>query len=70
MRVSRVIGTVVWLNSSKHASRCKESLQETRLMTTSNWVQDRSRKKRVQDLEVVMEKWKIASKVLFLMERY
>ncbi|KAL6344678.1 hypothetical protein AAG906_002584 [Vitis piasezkii] len=35
MRVSRVIGTVVWLNSSKYASRCKESLQQTRLMTTS-----------------------------------
>ncbi|RVW52262.1 hypothetical protein VitviT2T_004527 [Vitis vinifera] len=34
MRVSRVIGTVVWLNSSKYASRCKESLQQTRLMTT------------------------------------
>ncbi|KAJ9702152.1 hypothetical protein PVL29_004069 [Vitis rotundifolia] len=62
MRVSRVIGTVVWLNSSKYASWCKESLQQTRLMTTSKWVQDRSRKKRVQDLEVVMEKWKIASK--------
>ncbi|KAF7817335.1 protein ROOT PRIMORDIUM DEFECTIVE 1 [Senna tora] len=40
----------------------------SRWMTTSKRVQDRSRKKRVHDLEIVTEKWKIASKVLFLME--
>ena len=40
----------------------------SRRMTTSKRVQDRSRKKRVHDLEVVTEKWKIASKVLFLIE--
>ncbi|KAI4316445.1 hypothetical protein L6164_024423 [Bauhinia variegata] len=39
-----------------------------RWMTTSKRVQDRSKKKRVHDLEIVTEKWKIASKVLFLME--
>ncbi|KAF8388693.1 hypothetical protein HHK36_025373 [Tetracentron sinense] len=43
------------------------SLQK-RLMTTSKRVQDRSKKKRVHDLEIVTEKWKIASKVLFVME--
>ncbi|CAN8252522.1 unnamed protein product [Cochlearia groenlandica] len=39
-----------------------------RLMTSSKRVQDRSREKRVRELEVVTEKWKIASKVSFLME--
>ncbi|XP_054819419.1 protein WHAT'S THIS FACTOR 1 homolog, chloroplastic isoform X1 [Prosopis cineraria] len=43
----------------QHPSRC---------MTTSKRVQDRSGKKRVHDLEIATEKWKIASKVLFLME--
>lgn len=37
-------------------------------MTTSKRVQDRSKNKRVHDLEIVAEKYKIASKVLFLME--
>lgn len=37
-------------------------------MTTSKRVQDRSKTKRVHDLEIVTEKWKIASKVLLLME--
>ncbi|XP_031401666.1 protein WHAT'S THIS FACTOR 1 homolog, chloroplastic [Punica granatum] len=40
----------------------------TRSMTTSKRVQDRSKLKRVHDLEVVTEKHKIASKMLFLME--
>lgn len=39
-----------------------------RLMTSSKRVQDRSREKRVCELEVATEKWKIASKVIFLME--
>ncbi|KAG7556032.1 Plant organelle RNA recognition domain [Arabidopsis suecica] len=39
-----------------------------RFMTSSKRVQDRSREKRVQELEVATEKWKIASKVIFLME--
>lgn len=41
---------------------------QTRGMTTSRRVQDRSKKKRVHDLEIVTEKWKILSKVLFVME--
>ncbi|KAI3498349.1 hypothetical protein L1887_34122 [Cichorium endivia] len=39
-----------------------------RLMTTSKRVQDRSQKKRVHALEVAVEKHKIASKILFLLE--
>ncbi|XP_027356159.1 protein WHAT'S THIS FACTOR 1, chloroplastic [Abrus precatorius] len=39
-----------------------------RWMTTSKRVQDRSKKKRVHELEVTTEKWKIASKIIFLME--
>lgn len=39
-----------------------------RFMTSSKRVQDRSREKRVQELEIATEKWKIASKVIFLME--
>ncbi|KAJ7958433.1 protein ROOT PRIMORDIUM DEFECTIVE 1 [Quillaja saponaria] len=39
-----------------------------RWMTTSKRVQDRSKMKRVHYLEIATEKWKIASKVLFLME--
>ncbi|EEF46168.1 conserved hypothetical protein [Ricinus communis] len=37
-------------------------------MTTSKRVQDRSSKKRVHDLEIVTEKWKIVSKILSIME--
>lgn len=40
----------------------------SRAMTTSKRVQDRSEKKRVHDLEIVTEKWKITQKILFLME--
>ncbi|KAJ1375768.1 Plant organelle RNA recognition domain [Sesbania bispinosa] len=39
-----------------------------RWMTTSKRVQDRSKKKRVHELEVATEKWKIVSKIVFLME--
>ncbi|CAH2072217.1 unnamed protein product [Thlaspi arvense] len=39
-----------------------------RFMTSSKRVQDRSREKRIRELEVATEKWKIASKVIFLME--
>ncbi|XP_058760415.1 protein WHAT'S THIS FACTOR 1 homolog, chloroplastic-like [Vicia villosa] len=39
-----------------------------RWMTTSKRVQDRSKKKRVHELEVATEKWKITSKIIFLME--
>ncbi|XP_074379617.1 protein WHAT'S THIS FACTOR 1 homolog, chloroplastic [Apium graveolens] len=39
-----------------------------RSMTTSKRVQDRSEKKRIHDLEIATEKWKIISKVLFLIE--
>ncbi|KAF3439509.1 hypothetical protein FNV43_RR17787 [Rhamnella rubrinervis] len=44
------------------------SQNQDRFMTTSKRVQDRSKMKRVHDLEIGTEKWKIASKVLFLME--
>ncbi|BFG32266.1 hypothetical protein CerSpe_185400 [Prunus speciosa] len=44
------------------------SKDQKRFMTTSKRVQDRSKLKRIHDLEIVTEKWKIASKVLFLME--
>ncbi|XP_043712141.1 protein WHAT'S THIS FACTOR 1 homolog, chloroplastic-like [Telopea speciosissima] len=46
----------------------RESPSLLRFMTTSRRVQDRSKKKRVHDLEIATEKWKLASKVLFLME--
>lgn len=46
----------------------RNGVSQNRFMTTSKRVQDRSKNKRVYDLEVVTEKWKIASKVLLLME--
>lgn len=54
-------------NRSKLSSGCVMKCW-SRLMTTSKRVQDRSKTKRVHDLEVVTEKHKITSKVLFLME--
>ncbi|CAN0854226.1 Protein WHAT'S THIS FACTOR 1 homolog, chloroplastic [Linum grandiflorum] len=41
---------------------------QSRFMTTSKRVQDRSRMKRVHDLEIATEKWKIVSKVMAVME--
>ncbi|XP_021735537.1 protein ROOT PRIMORDIUM DEFECTIVE 1-like [Chenopodium quinoa] len=41
---------------------------QNRQMTTSKRVQDRSKKKRVHDLEIVTERWKIFSKIHHLME--
>ncbi|XP_039043177.1 protein WHAT'S THIS FACTOR 1 homolog, chloroplastic-like [Hibiscus syriacus] len=41
---------------------------QIRPMTSSRRVQDRSKYKRIHHLEIVKEKWKILSKVLFLME--
>ncbi|KAL5728535.1 hypothetical protein ACHQM5_001608 [Ranunculus cassubicifolius] len=56
-------------------NRCEELshfrvflLGQMRLMTTSKRIQDRSKLKRIHHLEIVTEKWKILSKVLFLME--
>ncbi|PHU30573.1 putative glutamyl endopeptidase, chloroplastic [Capsicum chinense] len=49
-------------NSSIIFSQCHRS------MTTSKTVQDRSKKKRVHDLEIVTEKHKILSKILLLFE--
>ncbi|XP_010535747.1 PREDICTED: protein ROOT PRIMORDIUM DEFECTIVE 1 [Tarenaya hassleriana] len=43
-------------------------LVRVRSMTSSRRVQDRSKEKRVHELEIVTEKWKTASKVIFLME--
>lgn len=51
-------------NSSDNACR----YLQWRLMTTSKRVQDRSKRKRVHDLEVALEKHKILSKILFLFE--
>lgn len=39
-----------------------------RPMTSSRRVQDRSKNKRIHHLEIVKEKWKISSRVFFLME--
>ncbi|XP_038900141.1 protein WHAT'S THIS FACTOR 1 homolog, chloroplastic isoform X1 [Benincasa hispida] len=44
------------------------SWSQSRSMTNSKRVQDRSRLKRVHDLELATEKWKVAYKVLFLIE--
>ncbi|CAL9770789.1 unnamed protein product [Musa acuminata subsp. burmannicoides] len=44
------------------------SALQKRSMAKSRRVQDRSKKKRVHDLEVVTECWKVASKVLVIME--
>ncbi|XP_011623131.2 protein ROOT PRIMORDIUM DEFECTIVE 1 isoform X2 [Amborella trichopoda] len=41
---------------------------QKRFMTAGRRVQDRSKKKRVHDLEKATEKWKVLSKVLFVME--
>ncbi|KAG0492320.1 hypothetical protein HPP92_005718 [Vanilla planifolia] len=43
------------------------SLQK-RLMTKSRRVQDRSKKKRIHDLEVATERWKVASKILYIVD--
>ncbi|KAF4367044.1 hypothetical protein G4B88_016756 [Cannabis sativa] len=50
-----------WLVESLFGNQC-------RFMTSSKRVQDRSKTKRVHDLEIVTEKWKIAFKALLLME--
>ncbi|KAA8535686.1 hypothetical protein F0562_030689 [Nyssa sinensis] len=68
---NRVIRSVA-LSGESHMASINEfahSLSQYRLMTTSKRVQDRSKKKRVHDLEIATEKCKIASKVLFLMEK-
>lgn len=41
---------------------------QKRWMTKSKRVQDRSKKKRVHDLEIATERWKVVSKVLTVME--
>ncbi|XP_022936323.1 protein WHAT'S THIS FACTOR 1 homolog isoform X2 [Cucurbita moschata] len=65
----------VWIaNSSKalvsNGNRFVDlwSWSQIRSMTSSKRVQDRSRLKRVQALEIATEKWKVAYKVLFLIE--
>nr|XP_043626390.1 protein WHAT'S THIS FACTOR 1 homolog, chloroplastic [Erigeron canadensis] len=47
---------------------CLFTSSHLRLMTTSKRVQDRSQQKRVHALEIAVEKHKIASKILFLLE--
>ncbi|WVY90274.1 hypothetical protein V8G54_035788 [Vigna mungo] len=56
-----------WLGRTRDRY-CYHSEFLIRWMTTSRRVQDRSKKKRVHDLEVVTEKWKIVSKIIYLME--
>lgn len=41
---------------------------QKRFMTKSRRVQDRSKKKRVHDLEITTERWKVVSKVLVIMD--
>ncbi|PKA49562.1 hypothetical protein AXF42_Ash004102 [Apostasia shenzhenica] len=41
---------------------------QVRSMSGSKRVQDRSKKKRVHDLEIATERWKVASKILFIMD--
>ncbi|XP_031110781.1 protein WHAT'S THIS FACTOR 1 homolog, chloroplastic-like isoform X2 [Ipomoea triloba] len=55
----------VGLLGKLHSSLFREC---RRSMTTSKRVQDRSKKKRVHDLEIVVEKHKILSKILFILE--
>ncbi|KAM7508732.1 hypothetical protein LguiA_019185 [Lonicera macranthoides] len=69
---------VIAISELSHSSRIKYYIQsildpiyaatQSRSMTTSKRVQDRSQNKRIHDLEIATEKWKIASKVLFLLE--
>ncbi|XP_014504736.1 uncharacterized protein LOC106764837 [Vigna radiata var. radiata] len=56
-----------WLGRTRDRY-CYHSEFLIRWMTSSRRVQDRSKKKRVHDLEVVTEKWKIVSKIIYLME--
>ncbi|CAN1282803.1 Protein WHAT'S THIS FACTOR 1 homolog, chloroplastic [Linum perenne] len=60
----------VYLPQRKGSSQpcCWSAWFQSRFMTTSKRVQDRSRMKRVHDLEIVTEKWKIVSKVMAVME--
>lgn len=54
----------VTFNSNDNAFR----YLQWRLMTTSKRVQERSKRKRVHDLEVALEKHKVLSKILFFFE--
>ena len=57
-----------WLGRTTRVGYSYRSEFLIRWMTSSKRVQDRSKKKRVHDLEVTTEKWKIASKIIYLME--
>ena len=50
------------------AERVNCSKNQHRFMTSSKRVQDRSKNKRIHDLEIATERWKITNRVLFLME--
>lgn len=60
-------GAITYVSDSSDINHHIQSIL-CRSMTTSKRVQDRSMKKRIHDLEIATEKWKIVSKVLFLME--
>ncbi|XP_057432708.1 protein WHAT'S THIS FACTOR 1 homolog, chloroplastic [Lotus japonicus] len=57
-----------WLRTITGCSNRHWHHHSLRWMTTSKRVQDRSKKKRVHELEEATEKWKIVSKIVFLME--
>ncbi|URE44058.1 Plant organelle RNA recognition domain [Musa troglodytarum] len=59
--------TNAFLFGTSKALFSRRTLQK-RSMTKSRRIQDRSKKKRVHDLEVVTECWKVASKLLVIME--
>ncbi|XP_020582497.1 protein ROOT PRIMORDIUM DEFECTIVE 1 [Phalaenopsis equestris] len=47
---------------------CHFNSSQRRLMSKSRRVQDRSKNKRIHDLEIATERWKVASKILFIMD--
>ncbi|XP_020685562.1 protein WHAT'S THIS FACTOR 1, chloroplastic [Dendrobium catenatum] len=47
---------------------CYYNSSQRRLMSKSRRVQDRSKNKRVHDLEIATERWKVLSKILFIMD--
>ncbi|KAK1378269.1 PORR domain-containing protein [Heracleum sosnowskyi] len=60
--------TLSFFKANNNANNPISYFSLIRSMTTSKRVQDRSEKKRIHDLEIATEKWKIISKVLFLIE--
>ncbi|PIN02670.1 hypothetical protein CDL12_24813 [Handroanthus impetiginosus] len=59
---------VLFTNDFIHGCSTLRSYVQRRWMTSSKRVQDRSRNKRVPDLEIATEKYKVISKILHLFE--